>query len=156
MIHPRLAPVLLALAAAAVPRPARAQASEDSPAVDVAGPTVVVVAPPVTAKEVDTDEDLATVLDDFNWHLALAMQALEKADVAVDVRFARRVRLRGAGPKREFVPGAEHGGVGYLLVLPGRTPKVLRGVMTDIDLLSAAATYFDRPGIVPGDGKRDG
>lgn len=71
----------------------------------------------------------------------------------MDVRLARRVRLRGAGPKRAFVPGGEHGGTGYLLVRPGRVPKVVRGGMPDLP--RAAADYFDRPAIAPDEGKRD-
>jgi hypothetical protein len=156
MILRRLAPVLLALAAATAPRPVRAQVPEDTLRVPVAGPTVVAFFPPVTQAEVDADDELAAVLDDFTWHLSSAARALREAGVAVHVRFAAAVRLRDAGTEREFVPGGEMRGVGYLLVLPGRAPRMLRGVMTDIDLLSAAADYFGRPAIVPGEGKRDG
>ncbi|HEX6751789.1 MAG TPA: hypothetical protein VF092_31130 [Longimicrobium sp.] len=117
----------------------RAQAA-DTASVPVRGPTVVACFHPVTQAQVDADPDLGTVLDDWQWHWSSAARSLRAHGVAAEARMADWVKLAIAGRLRLVrCPG-----VGYVLAAPGRGPKVLRDVMTDSDLVDAAARFFGR------------
>ena len=119
---------------------ARAQAP-DTATVLVRGPTVVACFHPVTLAQVDTDDDLATVLDDWQWHWYGAARSFRAHGVAAEARMANWVKLAIGGRLRLVrCPG-----VGYVLVAPGRGPKILRDVMTDAELVDAAAAFFGRP-----------
>lgn len=131
----------LALAAAlATATAAHAQAA-DTATVVVRGPTVVACFEGVTDAQLERDPDLATTLDDWQWHWSGAARSLQAHGVVAEARMAGWVKLAMPGRLRLVrCPG-----VGYVLVAPERQPKLLRGVTTDSDLLEAAAAYFRRP-----------
>ena len=130
---------VLALAAAAAPL--RAQ-RPDTSTVRVRGPVVVACFIPVPQERLDTDEDMATVFDDFAWHWSGAADSLRARGVAVEMRGVRWVRLLSAGRMRLVRCPRP---VGYVLAAPGRLPRVITGVETDSGLVDAAAEYFRWP-----------
>lgn len=140
----RIAPLLaLCLCLCAVPasgRSLRAQAA-DTAAVVVRGPVVVACFEPVTQAQVDRDADLATTLDDWQWHWSESARSLRSHGVVAEARMAAWVKL--ATPQRLRLVRCP--GVGYVFAAPGRLPRVLRGVTAGTDLLDAAAAYFRRP-----------
>jgi hypothetical protein len=119
---------------------ARAQAA-DTGVVHVRGPTVVACARPVSQAVLDAGGDMATVMDDFGWHWSEAVDALRAHGIAAEARTGGWVWLR-TGDRLRSVRCPRP--VGYVMVAPGRLPKVLAGVRTDSDLLDAAAAYFRR------------
>ena len=137
----RTAAALALCAACASARGLHAQ-SDDTAAVVVRGPVVVACFRPVAQARVDRDRDLATVMDDFTWHWSEAARSLRAHGVVAEargsgwVKLATRDRLRLVRCPRP---------VGYVFAAPGRLPKVVAGVATDLDLLRAAAAYFRRP-----------
>ena len=130
----------LALGLAAASADALHAQAADTASVPVRGPTVVACFHPVTQAQVDADPDLATVLDDWQWHWSGAARALRAHGVAAEARMSDWVKL-AVGGRLRLVRCPE---VGYVLVAPGRGPKVLRGVTTDADLVDAAAAFFGR------------
>jgi hypothetical protein len=142
----RSAAAALACAALACARPARAQDAVDTTAVVVRGPTVVACWTPMSDAKMARDGDAAEAYGDFalNWRSSQA--SLRRAGIAAERRDARVVWLADDGRLRA-VPCP---GVGYVLAEPARQPKLIRGVMTDVDLATAAAAYFRRPDLAPG------
>jgi hypothetical protein len=130
---------VLALIASAAPL--RAQALDTS-AVRVRGPVVIACFIPVPQERLDTDEDMATVFDDFSWHWSGAADSLQARGVAAEMRGARWVKLLSAGRLRLVRCPSP---VGYVLAAPGRLPRVITGVETDSDLIDLAAAYFRWP-----------
>jgi hypothetical protein len=132
---------LAALALIAAAAPLRAQA-RDTSAVRVRGPVVVACYIPVPQARLDTDEDMATVFDDFSWHWSGASDSLRARGVVAEMRGGRWVKLLSAGRMRLVRCPRP---VGYVLAAPGRLPRVITGVETDSDLVDAAAAYFRWP-----------
>jgi hypothetical protein len=131
----------LALAAALASATALHAQQADTATVFVRGPTVVACFEPVTDAQLDRDPDLATTLDDWQWHWSDSARSLRAHGVVAEARMTGWVKLALPGRLRLVrCPGA-----GYVLAEPERQPKVLRGVTTGSDLLDAAAAYFRRP-----------
>ncbi|HSU16003.1 hypothetical protein [Longimicrobium sp.] len=138
-----------ALAAALLASAAPVAAQQvDTSAVAVRGPTVVACYR-VAQGQVDADDDLATVLDDFSWHWSHASESLRGHGVAAEDRFGEWVKLR-TDSRLRLVRCPRP--VGYVFAAPGRLPKVVTGVETDSDLLERAAAYFRRPELASGKG----
>ncbi|MDF1505823.1 hypothetical protein [Roseisolibacter sp. H3M3-2] len=128
-----IAPLLVAAQLAAC---GRADApSHDAAPIAVGGPTLVgyLIA---TQAEVDADDELATVAEDFQFHLADARDSLVRRGVAVHARTTSPIVYRVDGRTARFRPAADSEGVGYLWLRPGRAPVRRFGVMTDADLVA--------------------
>jgi len=123
----KTAALAAAFALAAAAAPLRAQ-RPDTSTVRVRGPVVVACYIPVPQERLDTDEDVATVFDDFSYHWSQAVDTLERRGAAAQMRGARCPRP-----------------VAYVLAAPGRLPRVITGVETDSGLVDAAAAYFRWP-----------
>jgi hypothetical protein len=133
-----------AVARAAGPSAARSDTTgldADTGEVKAAG-AVLVAAFVATRAQVDSNADMNETLSDFEFYLPGVADSLRARGVRVAVRFARPVRINAAGRQLEWAVSQDSGGVGYLLLAPGKPPRTLWGVQTDIDLLGAADTYF--------------
>ena len=95
------------------------------------GPTIVAFFAPVTAKDLDNDEDTNEALSDFPLHKA-GIEFYEADARSFKVRIGTTVRIYGTSKA----------GVGYYFIAPGKEPHIESGVMTDEDLLGAARKYF--------------
>jgi hypothetical protein len=104
-------------------------------------PTLVALLPQRDGGEV-ADPDDVDVEADFRWHLAGVHHPLTLAGISVSERRAADLIVRNGDQVDVFVPDASRGGIGYYLVSPGRAPRILHGVHTDVDLLIEAARYF--------------
>lgn len=87
-----------------------------------------------TNEQLDADEDLATVLDDFSFHLGTAMDSLRARGVAVHLRGGDTLWLRARDARWRWVRPADSADVGYVLVDPARRLTALYGVRTWLDL----------------------
>jgi len=112
----------------------------DSAWVAVTGPTLVGFFPPVTEAQTAADEELATTLDDFGWHLAEATASLRAQGFAVEARFTDTLWLRAGAERWKFVP-PDSARIGYYLVAPGRAPNVRYHVHADAELIELGAAY---------------
>ena len=119
--------------------PARASVP-DSTWIVVNQPVFVAFFPPVSEAQTTEDQDLNTVLDDFGWHITQATDSLEAEGFRVEVRFEDTLWLRSGHHEWRFVPLPDST-PGYYLVAPNRTPVILYGVRTDIDLVEAAVRF---------------
>jgi hypothetical protein len=114
----------------------------DSTTVLVQGPVLVAFYPAASQEAVDSSEDLATVIDDFSYHLSTAMDSLRALGITVTERPVGQIRLSEGGRAREFLPAKDSADVGYLFVIPGQPDRVQYGVMTNSDLVDAARHYL--------------
>lgn len=114
-------------------------------AVAITGPTLIIFSPDVSAEEFETDQDYIEVSGDFEWHTGQARAALERLGATVHTRPGNAVRIRVGDQVRRLAVEAHRPRFGYWLVAPGREPKVLHGVYTDVDLMQEAREYFGRP-----------
>lgn len=90
---------------------------------------------PVRSNEqLDADEDLATALDDFSYHLGTAMDSLRVRGVAVHLHGGDTLWLRTRDARWRWVRPADSADIGYVLVDSTRRQVVLFGVRTWIDL----------------------
>jgi len=119
----------------------RTPVDADTGVVRAAGP-LVVAAFPTTQAEIDANADAGEALSDFQYTLPGVAAGLRARGVALAVRYARPVRIAAPGRTLAWQVSADSGGVGYLLLAPGRPPHTLWGVHTDSDLLEAAADWL--------------
>lgn len=114
----------------------------DSAAVHVHGPTLIAFFPTVTQAQVDSSDDLATVLDDFTFHLGSANDSLTKLGfVVIDRPHGTFLIVDGAG-SRQITPALDSADVGYVFIAPGRRDHLAYGVMASLDLVEAARTFL--------------
>ena len=118
------------------------RAAPDS-AVDLARPTVVAYFV-VTQAQADSDQGIATVLDDFQYSLDRARSHLEHQGLQVVETYSDSIRLRWPdGRVRSFrTADPDSSRVGYHFFKPGATPISISNVLTDSDLFDAAKRYF--------------
>jgi hypothetical protein len=111
----------------------------------VRGPVIVAFLA-VTQREVDEDTSavgLATVLDDFQYHLDNDRAQLRTAGIELVETYADTIRVLRTGlPDTLILPRRSAQRVGYLLVAPGRPMALEYGVRTDSDLWCIASWYF--------------
>jgi hypothetical protein len=112
---------------------------DDTGAVVAPGP-VVVAAFPVTQAEADSNEDIATALEDFQTYLPAIADSLRRLGVKFAVRFASPIRVTAGGQSMTWTVSDDSGGVGYLMLAPGKPPKAFWGVHTDLN--DEARAYF--------------
>ena len=96
----------------------------DTGVVDAHGP-VVVAAFPATRATRDAGGDADEARDDFQTSLPAVAAGLRARGVALAVRYAAPVRVRTGAGTLTWAVSPDSGGVGYLLVAPGRAPHGL-------------------------------
>lgn len=90
---------------------------------------------PVRSNEqLDADEDLATALDDFSYHLGTAMDSLRVRGVAVHLHGGDTLWLRTRDARWRWVRPADSADIGYVLVDSTQRQAVLFGVRSWLDL----------------------
>jgi hypothetical protein len=106
----------------------------------VRGPTVVAFCPPVTEKQLETDEDMNEVLADFQLYAARVGEPLKKAGIDFHQVYAWSFRVRTGTKVVTFRTGKVE--IGYYFIAPGKKPRIEYGVDTDDGLLQIAHEYF--------------
>lgn len=119
----------------------------DSVLINVSGVTIVGFYPIRSNDELEDDEDLATVLDDFSYHLGAASDSLHAAGVTVHFQGGDTIWLRSGERRWRFTRSPDSADVGYLLVDPDGRQTEIYGVRTYLDLF-AAVEEFRRTGTV--------
>lgn len=117
-------------------------AMPDSMAVHVHGPTLISFYPTVTQAQVDSSEDLATVLDDFSYHLSTAQDSLRAMGFAIVDHPPGTIQIIDASSSRDIVLAPDSADVGFVFVAPGRRDRVMYGVMTRGDLIDAGHRFL--------------
>ena len=107
----------------------------DSVWVDVKGPTLIGFHPIRTNEQLERDADLATVLDDFAYHIGTAMDSLIAAGFTVHYRGGDTVFMRSGGNRWRFVRQADSADVGYIFTDAVGRQAIAYGVRTYVDLI---------------------
>ncbi|HME58788.1 MAG TPA: hypothetical protein VKF63_10655 [Terracidiphilus sp.] len=115
-------------------------ATKSVPVFVIHGPTIVAFFPPVTAKDLDSDQNTNEALSDFQFYIDEVRNPLHKAGIELQESYARSFRLRCGNTVRTFRTGKNS--IGYYFITPGKKPHIEVGVMTDVDILDAARKYF--------------
>jgi hypothetical protein len=103
-------------------------------------PTIVAFFPPVTAADLDSDENTSEALADFQFYAGEVRTPLLNAGIDFREADAPSFRIRVGTKVRTFHAGKI--GIGYYFIAPGKRPHLESGVMTDADLLEVARKYF--------------
>ncbi len=128
--------------AEARPEPAAvASTVPDSVVIDVAQLTLIGFHPFATDSMLERDEALATVLDDFGYHLSGAMSVLRDSGWMVDTRIADTLHFRAGARYWSWVRPADSAYVGYVLTEPSGRIRALFGVATNSDLVMLADSF---------------
>ena len=114
----------------------------DSTAVHVHGPTLISFYPTVTQAQIDSSEELATVLDDFSYHRSTAQDSLRAMGFTIVDRPPGTVRIDGASGSRDIALAPDSADVGFVLVAPDRRDRVMYGVMTGSELIDAGHKFL--------------
>ncbi len=102
---------------------------------EVAGPVFLAVLCP---DSVEASSDAAEVLPDYFHHLELVSQAIEAE--GIEYHYFETCSLDLIGDVEKFsLSGVPWG---YCFAAPGKDPRIIEGVWTDIDLLLEAYAYF--------------
>lgn len=115
----------------------------DSLLVAVDRPTLIAFYPAVTQAQVDSSEELATVFDDFSYHLSSAADSLRALGITIESRPLGEIRFVEASQHRQFLPAKDSAEFGYLFLAPGRAQRVYYSVMSDSDLVETAHEYLE-------------
>ena len=119
----------------------------DSAWISVDRPTMVGFFPVKSNAEIDADDDLATVLDDFSYHLGTAIDSLQAQGFVVTMEPGDTIWLRSSTDRWRFVRPADSAIVGYYLTAPDKRSRVIYGVRTSQDLIQFAREF--RRGVPP-------
>ena len=114
----------------------------DSMVVHVRGPTLVTFYPTVTQAQVDSNEDLATVLDDFSFHSSAARDSLLALGFTIVDHPPGIIRVIDGAVARDIALARDSAEVGFVFVAPGRRDRVLYGVTTSTDLIDAGHKFL--------------
>jgi hypothetical protein len=106
----------------------------------VHGPTIIAFFPPVTAADLDSDENTNEALADFQFYAGEVRSPLERSGINFHEADAPSFRIRVGTKVRTFRVGKIE--IGFYFIAPGRKPHIEHGVMTDGDLLEVAQKYF--------------
>src|SRR5215469_18525674 len=101
--------------------------AQKTPAVDVAGPTIVAFFPPVSNAELIRSADTNEALSDFQYYDGQVWEPLKKHGIAIHQIYAHQFMIRSGKSTTTFTPQK----VGYYLVAPGKKPRIEYGVTTD-------------------------
>jgi hypothetical protein len=110
----------------------------DSAWISVAGPTIVGFYPIRSNEELERDEDLATVLDDFSYHIGTALDSLAAAGVVFQYQAGDTIWLRSGERRWRFTRAADSAEVGYLLADATGWQSVFYGARSYADLYEFA------------------
>ena len=111
----------------------------DSTAVVLRGPTLVAFSPSATQAQIDSSEALATILDDYSFHLSQAAESLRALGIVVNERTTGPVVVVDAsGNKRLLVPRRDSARIAYAFLAPRVRDTIYYGVMASTDLVAAA------------------
>jgi len=142
------APPAPALSDAAAPAPVSSAALSppgefvaDSLFIDVAQPTLIGFHPFATDSMLERDEELATVLDDFGYHLSGSMGALQMTGWLVDTRIADTLHFRAGERAWRWVRPPDSAYVGYVLTDSTGRLRAIFGVRTNSDLITVADSF---------------
>ena len=111
-------------------------------AVRVHGPTLISFYPTVTQAQIDSSEDLATVLDDFSHHLSTAQDSLRAMGFTLIDHPPGAIRIIDASGSRDIVLAPDSAYVGFVLIAPGRRDQVIYGVMTGSELIDTGHQFL--------------
>jgi hypothetical protein len=106
----------------------------------VSGPTVIAFFPPVTEKDLLDDPDTNEALSDFQFYAQMVRGELHDAGIDFQEIYASSFGVKCKGKIKTFHPQKEQ--IGYYFVMPGKSPHVEYGVMTDADISLIAKKYF--------------
>ena len=106
----------------------------------VNGPTVIAFFPSVTDAELSKAPDTNEALADFQLYATRARPRLNDAGIHFEEIYASSFAIRCATKTTTFRPQQSH--VGYYFIAPGKPPHIEYGVLTDVDIVQAAAAYF--------------
>ncbi len=114
----------------------------DSAWVNVDGLTLIGFYPIKTNEQLALDPDLATVLDDFAYHIGSAMDSLDANDVTVHYRGGDTLWLRSSfGGRWQVARAVDSSDVGYVLTDTTRNTTIIYGVRTYMDLIEYAHEF---------------
>jgi hypothetical protein len=113
-------------------------------AVHVRGPTLITFYPTVTQAQIDSNEDLATVLDDFSVHLSAGRDSLLALGFTIVDHPPGTIRVIDGAVTRDIALAPDSADVGFVFVAPGRRDRVLYGVTTGSDLIDAGHKFLGR------------
>lgn len=102
-------------------------------------PTIIAFFP-ITQAEVDSSEDNAEALGDFNYYISTAEKRLHKAGIAIHVVNVPSFQIQTGKKLVNFQPNKND--IGYYFIAPGKKAHIEHNVMTDEDILDAAQKYF--------------
>jgi hypothetical protein len=106
----------------------------------VNGPTVIAFFPSVTDAELSKASDTNEALADFQLYSTRVRPRLNDAGIHFEEVYASSFAIRCATKTTTFRPQKGH--VGYYFIAPGKPPHIEYGVLTDVDIVQAAAAYF--------------
>lgn len=112
-----------------------AASAPDSAWVDVTGLTLVGFYPIVSNEQLERDADLATILDDFSYHLGTAMDSLTARGVQAYLRGGDTLWLRTGAERWRFVRPPDSADVGFVFADTLRRRAIVYGVRTYVDLV---------------------
>lgn len=117
--------------------------SVDSTAVVLRGPTLVAFSPSATQAQIDSSEALATILDDYSFHLSQAAESLRVLGITVNERTTGPIVVVDAsGNKRLLVPRPDSARIAYAFLAPRARDTIYYGVLASSDLVAAAHTLL--------------
>ena len=85
---------------------------------------------------------MATVFDDFSYHLSSAADSLRALGITLREREVGAIQLVESGQRRHFMLPRDSADFGYLFLAPHRVQRAYYGVMTNSDLVAAAHQYL--------------
>ena len=119
----------------------------DSAWITITGPTLIGFYPLVSNEQIEKDEGLATVLDDFSFHLGTAQDSLRAAGFTVHLLGGDTLWLRTGTDRSRVVRDRDSSTVGYLFADTLLRRVFVYGVRGGIDLV-VYAHEFKRTGTV--------
>jgi len=121
----------------------------DSAWIDVRGLTLIGFYPIRTNEELERDEDLATVLDDFSYYLGTAMDSLTAAGVTVHMHGGDTTWVRTDSSRWRWIRTPDSADVGYVFFDEHRRTAVLYGVRTTDELIESAKEFRATGAVAP-------
>ncbi len=110
-------------------------AAPDSAWVVIDGLALIGFYPVVSNERLDTDEGLSVALDDFSYHLSVAMDSLEAHGFRLQMRGGDTLWMRVGTVRSRFVRPPDSATVGYLFTDTLGRRAVVYGVRTYVDLV---------------------
>ncbi|MBI4885812.1 MAG: hypothetical protein HY824_01855 [Acidobacteria bacterium] len=116
-------------------------AAPDSAWVVVDGLALIGFYPIVSNERLDADEGLSVALDDFSYHLSVAMDSLEADGFTLHLRGGDTLRMRTGKVRSRFVRAADSATIGYVFADTLGRRAVVYGVRTYVDLVEYAREF---------------